>query len=323
MLELRHLRTLIALAEEGSLTRAAPRLYLSQSALSHQIALLEQQYAAALFERKSHPLRWTPVGQRLLTLAQEVDQLVRDAERDVAHIRDGKRGELRIAVECHSCFDWLMPTMDTFREGWPEVELDLVSGFHADPVALLDDDRADLVIVSREPPRRGIRYHPLFCYEILALLAKGHPLIAKPYIRAEDFAHETLITYPVPDDLLDLVRQVLRPSGINPTRRTTALTVAILQLVASQRGIAALPRWVVQQYLDRAYVVAKPITLHGLQGRLYAATTTMVAAWPYIQAFIQMMKEISAASLEGIVLLTSSRSSGAEQPHDTELEDRL
>src|ERR687894_676799 len=184
MLELRHLRTLIALADEGNLTRAARRVFLSQSALSHQIQLLEEHYEADLFERKSHPLRWTPVGQRLVALAREVEHLVRDAERDVARIREGRSGELRIAVECHSCFEWLMPSMDTFRDHWPDVELDLVSGFHADPLGLLDEDRADLVIVSREQPRRGLVFHPLFRYEIPALLAKGHPMAAKPYLTA-------------------------------------------------------------------------------------------------------------------------------------------
>ena len=300
MLELRHLRTLVALDQEGSLTGAARRVYLSQSALSHQIQLLETHYEAELFERKSHPLRWTPVGQRLVTLAFEVDRLVRDAEQDVARIREGRSGELRIAVECHSCFDWLMPSMDTFRDHWPDVELDLVSGFHADPIGLLDEDRADLVIVSRQQPRRGIAFHPLFRYEIPALLARQHPLAGKPYLTAEDFADQTLITYPVPDDRLDFVREVLRPAGINPARRTTALTVAILQLVASRRGLAALPRWAVQQYLHNGYVVARPITAHGLQGNLFAATTTVAASLPYMQAFLQTMKDVSFANLEGI-----------------------
>ncbi len=300
MLELRHLRTLIALAEEGTLTRAAQRVFLSQSALSHQIQLLEQHYDAELFERKSQPVRWTPAGRRLLDLAHEVVRLVHDAEHDVTRIREGKRGELRIAVECHSCFDWLMPSMDTFREGWPEVELDLVSGFHADPVGLLDEDQADLVIVSRAQARRGVDHHPLFRYEVSALLAKEHHLTARTYLVAEDFVAETLITYPVPDDRLDFVREVLRPAGVNPARRTTALTVAILQLVASRRGVAALPRWAVQEYLDRAYVVARPITPGGLHAALYAATTTVATKLPYIQAFIGTMKDISARTLDGI-----------------------
>jgi LysR family transcriptional regulator for metE and metH len=312
MLELRHLRTLIALADEGNLTRAASRVYLSQSALSHQIQLLEQHYKTELFERKSQPLRWFPAGQRLVMLAQEVERLVREAERDVARIREGRSGQLRIAVECHSCFDWLMPSMDTFREHWPDVELDLVSGFHADPVGLLDTDGADLVIVSREQSRRGLVFHPLFRYEIAVLLAKQHPLTARPYVVAEDFVGETLITYPVPDDRLDFVREVLRPAGINPARRTTALTVAILQLVASRRGVAALPRWAVQQYIDGNYVAARPITAGGLQGRLYAVTTTIGASLAYMQAFLQTMKDVSFATMQGIEpLIAAADGAGA------------
>jgi len=204
--------------------------------------------------------------------------------------------------------------MDTFRNHWPDVELDLVSGFHADPVELLDDDSADLVIVSRQQSRRGIAFSPLFRYEIPALLAKQHPLIERPYLEAEDFADQTLITYPVPDDRLDVVRDVLRPAGINPVRRTTALTVAILQLVASRRGVAALPRWAVQPYLDNGYVVARPITAHGFRGNLYAATTTMTTSMSYMQAFIHTMKDVSFATLNGARFLGRDKEIGTVEP---------
>src|SRR5690606_21358571 len=117
---------------------------------------------------KSNPLRLSPAGERVLTTAYDVEKLVMQCERDVARISDGKAGQLRIAVECHSCFDWLMPSMDAFREGWPEVEMDLVSGFQPDPVGLLADDAADLVIVSQAKPRPGVIFHPLFRYEVLA-----------------------------------------------------------------------------------------------------------------------------------------------------------
>ncbi len=304
MLELRHLRTLAALDDEGTLTGAAQRMFLTQGALSHQLQQIERLYEAPLFERKSRPLRWTPAGRRLLELAREVERLVDDAERDVTRIREGRSGELRIAVECHSCFEWLMPSMDRFRERWPQVELDLVSGFHADPVGLLDEDRADVVIVSRRQPRRGIVFAPLFRYEILALLAHDHPLSARATLEAGDFADQTLITYPVPDEQLDFVREVLRPAGVNPNRRTATLTVAILQLVASHRGVAALPGWAVQQYLDSGYVAGKPIGT-GLYGSLYAATTTLAALLPYIQAFIETMIAVSFAELRGIAPLGS------------------
>ncbi len=179
MIDIRKLRSLIAIAETGNLSRAAQRLHLSQPALSHQIKLWEDQLGAGLFERKSQPLKLSPIGQRLLEAAYDTDRMLRQAERDVFRILEGVSGQLRMAVECHSCFDWLMPSMDEFREGWPDVEMDLVSGFHADPVGLLLEERADLVIVSRATPRAGVSYHPLFKYEVLALMAHGHPLLRR------------------------------------------------------------------------------------------------------------------------------------------------
>jgi len=305
MLEFRHFKTLIALAETGNLSKAARRVHLSQPAVSHQIRAIESGHDVELFERKSSPLRLTAAGQLLVELAYDVVRRVQDGERDLARIAQGQAGQLRIAVECHSCFDWLMPSMDAFREHWPQVELDLVSGFHADPLGLLAENRADLVIVSHAQKRAGVTFHPLFAYEVLGLLSRHHPLTRKPYLTARDFKPETLVTYPIPDERLDLVRDVLRPAKVNPARRTTELTVAILQLVASGRGVAALPGWTVQPFLDRDYVIAKPIGKTGLRSRLYAATTTSAAALAYMGEFVRTMRAVSEATLAGIEPLGS------------------
>lgn len=300
MTDLRHLRALIAIAETGNLSRAAKRLHLSQPALSHQIKLWEEHLGAELFERKSQPLKLSPSGRRVLETAYEIDRIIQNGLRDIARIVEGVSGKLRMAVECHSCFDWLMPSMDAFREGWPEVEMDLVSGFQPDPVGLLLEDRADLVIVSRATSRAGVTYHPLFKYEVLALMAHQHPLATKSYLQARDFATETLVTYPIPDERIDVIREVLKPAGIEPLRRMTELTVAILQLVASRRGIAAMPGWAVQPYLDRDYVASRPIRKNGLFANLYAATTREAASTSYMIEFLTIMKRVSFDTLTGV-----------------------
>jgi LysR family transcriptional regulator, regulator for metE and metH len=279
---------------------------LSQPAVSHQIRGIEETYEIELFERKSDPLKFTAAGQLLVELGYDITRRIQNGERDLSRIAQGQAGQLRIAVECHSwvechsCFDWLMPSMDAFREHWPQVELDLVSGFHADPVGLLGENRADLIIVSRAQKRDGVSFHPLFSYEVLALVSRHHPLARKPFVTASDFKNETLVTYPIPDDRLDLVRDVLQPVKVNPERRKTELTVAILQLVASGRGVAALPGWTVQPFLDRKYVIGKPVGKKGLQSRLYAATTTAASGLAYMQEFIRIMREVSFATLKGI-----------------------
>jgi LysR family transcriptional regulator for metE and metH len=303
ILELRHLRTLLALREAGNLLRAATLLNVTQSALSHQIKQLEEHHGAALFERKSVPVRFTAAGERLLKLADAILPQVAETERDLVRLGQGVAGQLRIAVECHTCFDWLMPAMDVFRRRWPEVELDIVSGFQADPVGLLYEHRADVAIVAEVDPDENVDYHPLFHFEIVALLAHDHALVGKEYLVAEDFGSDTLITYPVPDDMLDVVRQVLQPAGIRTARRTTELTVAMLQLVASKRGIATLPLWAAQNYLKRDYVVAKRITFEGLTGRLYAASLPELSAKPYLADFVAITRETSYLNLSNVELL--------------------
>ena len=303
ILELRHLKTLVALREAGNLFRAAVLLNVTQSALSHQLKQLEEHHATPLFERKSVPVRFTPAGERLLKLADAVLSQVEGAERDIVRMVQGVAGQLRIAVECHTCFDWLMPAMDVFRKRWPEVELDIVSGFQADPVGLLYGHRADIAIVSEIDTTETVDYHPLFQFEIVALVAHDHPLAGREYLVAQDFAGDTLITYPVPDDMLDVVRQVLKPAGIQVERRTTELTVAMLQLVASRRGIATLPIWAAQNYLKRDYVLAKRITAAGLTGRLYAACLPEMSGKPYLDDFVSTTRDSCYLNLESVTLL--------------------
>lgn len=302
-LELRHLKTLLALKESGSVSLAAKRVHLTQSALSHQIKLLEDQYDLTLFERKTQPIRFTVAGERLVQLSYEILPKVMEAELDLARIKQGEVGELRIAVECHTCFDWLMPAMDSFRQGWGLVELDIVSGFHTDTVGLLLTHRADWAVVSEMEETAGVAYKPLFSYEMVAICSKDHPLAQKEIWEPEDFRDETLIHYPVPDDMLDLLRKVLYPAGINPARRTSELTIAIIQLVASKRGIAALPYWAVKPYLERGYVVARRITEKGLYSNLYGAVRENDINTAYITDFHNTVKAKSFATLPDLLIL--------------------
>ncbi|MFJ4292575.1 LysR family transcriptional regulator [Cupriavidus sp. NPDC089707] len=303
MIEVRHFRSLVAIAESGKLATAAERVHVSQSALSHQIKAIEAHYGLPLFDRTRQGLRFTPAGDRLLALAREVLAAVSAADRDIERLKGDTRGELRVVLECHTCFDWLMPVMDEFRRRWPEVEVDLVAGFHADPISLLSEGRADMVIGSQPAVRRGLDVAPLFRFEILAVIANEHRLRNKRRIEAADLDGETLITYPVPEQRIDLIREVLEPAGIRLQRRTAELTVAVLQLVASRRGVAALPNWGVKNYVDHDYVLAKRIGAGGLWSELYATVPAPLARRPYVADFVAIVRDTCAAQLDGIELL--------------------
>jgi len=293
-----------AIVDGGSLSAAGRRLNVPLATVSRKLADLEAHLKTRLITRSTRKLVLTEAGRDYLDACRQILEQVDEAERDVSRLVAGAAGTLRIAVECHTCFDWLMPSMDAFRARWPEVELDIVSGFQADPVGLLHQDRAELAIVSEaDADEDGVVYRPLFSFEIVALLPRGHALLDRPWLEAADFAGPTLITYPVPDDMLDIVRRVLRPAGIAPARRTSELTVAMLQLVASGRGVAALPMWAVRGYLDRGYVAGQRIGAEGLTGRLHAAVPQRLAERPYLADFVRIMRETSLRTLPGITLL--------------------
>ena len=292
MLEIRHLKTLHALREADSLVEAAERLHLTQSALSHQFKELESQLGLTLFIRKTKPVRFTSAGLRLLQLADEALPLLRGAERDLARLAGGTAGRLHMAIECHSCFQWLMPTIDQFRDAWPEVELDLASGFSFAPLPALARGDLDLVVTSDPLEMPGITYVPLFTYEALLAVANQHALARRRCIQPADLRNEILITYPVERSRLDIFSRFLDAEDVEPAGiRTAELTVMMLQLVASGRGVCCLPNWALHEYSSRGYVTACRLGEAGLQATLYAAIRSDMLDAPFMRDFLLTAKD--------------------------------
>lgn len=301
MLELRHLRTLATLREAGSLVEASERLHLTQSALSHQLKDLEQRLGTSLFVRKTKPIRFTSAGLRLLRLADNLLPQVRQAERDLQRLSGGQAGRLHMAIECHSCFQWLMPTIDQFRNLWPEVEVDFASGHFFAPLPALARGELDLVITSDPQEISGLTYVPLFTYEAVLAISNQHPLGSRSFIEPADLAGETLICYPVERERLDIFSRFLEPAGVEPLGvRNAELTIMMMQLVASGRGVCCLPNWAITEYLQRGYVSARRLGREGLFGTLYAAVREEMLEMPYMQDFLLTAKDISFATLEGV-----------------------
>lgn len=291
MIELRHLRSLQAINATGSLALAAEQLHLTQSALSHQIKTLEHYFDVSLFHRQNKPLTLTAAGQSLLALAQVVLPQIELAEYQLKRTAQGDAGRLHITLECHSCFEWLIPVLDQYRTRWPDVEVDIRMGISFDPLPALLQGDIDLVITSDQHVHKGIVFENLFTYEAMAVLANDHPLAQKTRLNAEDFALQTLITYPVAQSRLDVFRYFLTPAGITPLQlRQTELTAMILQLVASRRGIAVLPDWVLRDYVSRNYVTARPLGENGMRGIVYAAIRQREAAQAYLVDFIKLAR---------------------------------
>jgi len=290
-LEFRHLRTIRAIHHAGGVARAADVLNITQSALSHQLKGLEDQCGVELFVRRTKPLKLSVAGMKLLKLAEDVLPRIDALEEEFHALISGKSGRLHIAIECHACFEWLFPVLEKFRHAWPDVDVDIRPGLAFGALPALTREEVDLVVSSDPEEISGVEFIPLFDYEPRFVAASSHPLARRAYIEAEDFRSETLITYPVERGRLDIFTGLLSPARVEPRAiRQVELTAVILLLVASGRGVAVLPDWVLREVRYSSDYVTLPLTEQGMTKRLYAATRSEDAVKPFMAHFLRLAR---------------------------------
>lgn len=290
-LELRHLRTIRAIHDHGGLARAAEVLNITQSALSHQVRAMEDQAGTALFLRQTKPMRLSPAGMRLLALARQVLPLVEAAESEMRGVSQGRVGRMHIAMECHACFNWLLPALDQFRHLWPQVDIDVRAGLAFTALPALTRGDADLVISSDPEELPGVGFEPLFDYHPLLAVPATHPLAGRDSVEPADLATETLIAYPMDRARLDAFSHFLDPAGVRPAAvREIELTDVILLLVASGRGVAVLPDWVLAREAQNPDIRTLRLGRKGVTRRLYAAIRDEDRDLPFMQDMLRLAR---------------------------------
>jgi len=301
MLEIRHLETLLAIRDGGSLFEAAERLHVTQSALSHQLRDLETRLGVLLLNRRTRPARLTTAGLRVVALAEDVLPRVRATERELQRLAAGRTGRLHLAIDCHSCFQWLMPALDAFRQQWPDVALDLSAAFSFAPLPALVRGDLDLVVTSDPQPLEAVHYEPLFSYEMVLAVSSDNPLAGWRHVDPHQLADQVLITYPVDQQRLDVYSKFLDPAGAQPESvRTAELTPVLVQLVASNRGVAALPSWALTEYLAQGWLRSCRLGPHGVWSTLYAALRNEDRDAAYLREFLTIAKDRCFRTLTGI-----------------------
>ncbi|MCQ8241631.1 LysR family transcriptional regulator [Rhizosaccharibacter radicis] len=247
MIDLQPLAILREIDRTGSLTLAAEQLNLTQSAVSHAIRRFEERHGVRLWEREGHKLRLTLAGDYLLALAMRVLPQLEHGATVLEDYARGRRGAIRVGMECHPCQDWLMRVVDPFLATWPDVELDVTTAFQFGGLAALLSHEIDILVTPDPIERPGVEYKAVFDYELVLAVADDHPFARKRRIEPEDMAGEVLITYPVPRERLDIYTRFLAPAHALPRRhRTVETTDLMLRLVASGRAVSATPDWLLR-----------------------------------------------------------------------------
>jgi LysR family transcriptional regulator for metE and metH len=286
-LDRRHLHKLRAIQQAGSMAKAADRLHVTQSALSHQIKTLEDYYGVALFHRHTKPLRLSAAGRQVVALAERVLPMFAQLEQDLQRMAAGSGGRLHLSVECHACFEWLMPVITSFCEQWPAIDIDVRLSLTFNSLSALREGDIDLVITSDPFDTTELVFEPLFGYESRLVMPVAHRLAAESFVVPEALAEEILITYPVERERMDVFKYFLMPQGVEPKQvRQAELTAMILLLITSRQGLAALPDWVMRYSPNTDGLTTRPLGEQGLRRTLYAAVRKEDQSKAYIQEFI-------------------------------------
>lgn len=222
-------------------------------------------------------------------LAERVLPQLEHGEHVLAQMARGERGTLRIGMECHPCYQWLLGVVEPYLEAWPDVDLDVKQRFQFGGIGALLAHEIDMLVTPDPLRRKGLVFTPVFDYEQVLVVGSGHALAGRSYISPQELEKETLITYPVEVERLDVYSQFLLPAGVVPKRHKTIETTDImLQMVASGRGVAALPGWLVAEYRSRMKLASVRLGRHGVHKQICLGLRAGDEQLDYIRAFVDV-----------------------------------
>lgn len=307
MIERIHLAIVREVDRQGSLTAAADVLCLTQSALSHSMKKLEQQLGTAVWLREGRSLRLTQAGRHLLHVADRVLPQLSLAEERLAQFAQGERGTLRIGMECHPCYQWLLKVVAPYLASWPDVDVDVKQKFQFGGIGALFAYEIDLLVTPDPLHKPGLAFEPVFDYEQVLVVSRQHPLAGLEFVEPAQLSAEVLITYPVSIERLDIFNLFLLPAGVSPKRHKIIETTDILlQMVASGRGVSALPRWLVEQYASQLDIAPVRLGPRGIAKQIFLGVRDSETGIDYLRAFIEQARHLNGRGAEEEALLQNA-----------------
>lgn len=288
-----HLAILREVSRAGGVTAAAERMNLSQSAISHAIAKLEDIHRVEIWRRKGRLMELTQAGAYLLQLADRVVSELEHAERVLAEIARGRRGAMRVGMECHPCERWLMRVTAPFLAAWPDVDIEVKTAFRFDGVAALLAHEID-VLITPDPVRLpDLQFRPVFDYELVLAMRKDHPIATRRYVKPSDLASETLLTVPVAPERLDIFTHFLIPAECRPRNHQGVESIDLmLQLVAAGRGVAVLPDWLLSEMGKGLCLKALRLGAKGLQKSITIGMRATDSGVDYLKGFLEIARRV-------------------------------
>ena len=289
-LDSRHFRLIAEVARTESVTRAADRLNVTQSAVSHQLREIEHQLGTPIFIRSGRRMLLTAAGRLIVEAADDVLPAIGRVEAKIEQLRRHAGGELRVCTHCYTGYSWLPSLVAGLRRRYPAFSLQIVPEYTLDPISALLDARLDVAIMNDESDDRRLRYQELFDDEHVAVVPASHPWASRPFVTLEEIAREPLYLFSRSIDNSYIVRRVLRPAGLTPSNAVhLQLSEGILEMVKAEMGATVLPKWSIAPALAAGGIKAVRITKTGVFRTWYAVTLSDVTPTPFMEEFVRLL----------------------------------
>lgn len=291
-MELKYFKLIATIVSEGSLAKAADKLFLTPSALSHQLKDVESQLNTQVFHRINKNLVLTPVGKLLLDsstiILSEVERVTNEIHKQVK----GESGVIRLGTECNTCYHWLPQILKLHQEEFPHIEFRLETNGAIAPLELLLNGKIDLAIVYRKNKDKNIVFRELFTDDVVALIPVGHTLSKKKYLTPTHFEAETYITHSKELQESIFFEQFLRPQHIKPKKvMYIQLTEAVLEMINAGLGITVMAKWLISPYIDPTKIKMIKLGKMGLKRKWYIATLKNEFQTRPLIRFVDLLKE--------------------------------
>lgn len=276
-------------AKHGNLTKAAENLYLSQSALSHQLKDIESYFNTQLFIRQKKQMLITDAGKIILEAGERILAEIDQTRNKIKMLTDKDAGDIRISTECYTSYHWLSAFLKEFKSLHPKVEIHIVPDATHNSIHALLENKIDIAIVD-DNLNSKLNYTPLFKDEFFAIVPPGHAWTKLSRVESEHFLNENYIMYNIPTEVSTVFRSIFK-NGQPKKVYKMALTEAIIQMVKAGLGVAVLPHWIVKPYIESGELVAIPVTRKGIKRTWYAATLKNKQLPPYMNTFTSKLSK--------------------------------
>jgi DNA-binding transcriptional LysR family regulator len=297
MLDVRRMQVLRAVVTSGSITAAATNLGYTPSAISQQISVLEREAGLPLLEKVGRGVQPTAAGKLLTDHAGVIADNLADAERELADLREGRTGRLRVRYFYTAGAALVPHAVAEFRKLHPDVQLDLANVEPLDPIHEAEGGRSDVSIVvvadGKTPPLRGIQLVHLLDDPYSAVLPDGHPLADKDVLNLSDLAGEPWVDNEYYAASSWTCRQILldacASAGFSPRFSVQCNDYQTAQgFVAAGLGISMIPRLGLGTVVPG--IVIRPVRHPEPVRRIYAAVADYTAGQPATAALLRCLR---------------------------------